>query len=158
MAKTDIFGVGIVLWETLAGRKLFDAKSDIEVVRQVAAALVPRIGEIRDDIPPALAEIVHTALAHDPEDRWIDARAMANALHRVLRVLEDPIDADAIAVEVRAARGRLGISTGRKSLADVEAAHAKRNAAVRGALMGDPVPLDDPSGAIPLPLSKKKGS
>lgn len=156
-AKSDLFGVGIVLWEALAGQKLFDAATDREVLGMVARADVPWIQDIRDDVSPAIADIVHTALARDPDDRWVDARAMAHALTRALRSLPDPVDADAIAEEVATARRRLGMLSVRRSLADVEREEAARRAAITAALFGTPGQLDDPGGgAAPLPLTTKK--
>src|SRR5438046_5358694 len=45
-ARTDIFAVGIILWELLAGRRLFMGESDLEIVRMVQSARVPSIREI----------------------------------------------------------------------------------------------------------------
>jgi serine/threonine protein kinase len=156
-AKSDLFGVGIVLWEALAGQKLFDAPTDREVLGMVARADVPWIQDVRDDVSPEIAEIIHTALARDPGDRWLDARAMGNALARALRRLPDPVDADAIAEEVALARRRLGLVTARRSLADIEREEAERRAAVAAALLGPHGQADDPGGgAAPLPLTTKK--
>ena len=154
-AQTDLFGVGIVLWETLAGEKLFDGATDLEVIQKVNRASVPPIMAIRPDVPPALAEVVHTALARHPRARFPDARAMATALTRVLRYLDDPVEADAIAETVRRARQALGIATGRKSVQDLDAERTRELAAVRAALFGPPEP-GDLSGAIPLPLTQRK--
>lgn len=155
-ALTDLFGVGIVLWETLAAEKLFDGPTDLDKLRKVARASVPPIMAIRPDVPPELAHVVHTALARDPRERFPDARAMAVALRRVLRMLDEPPDMHAIAEEVRAARDRLGLGTGRRSVADLEAEQQRRNAAVRAALFATPSEELDASGTIPLELTRTK--
>ncbi|AKF08044.1 serine/threonine protein kinase [Sandaracinus amylolyticus] len=153
-ALTDLFGVGIVLWETLAGERLFDGASDVEILQKVARASVPPIMAIRPDVPPALAEAVHTALARDPAHRFPDVRAMGLALRRVLRDhLDEAPDMHAIAMEVRDAREQLGLGTGRRSVSSLDVEHARR---VRAALFGTSSDERDASGAIPLELSRKK--
>jgi eukaryotic-like serine/threonine-protein kinase len=106
-AKSDVFGVGIVLWEALAGEKLFDAPTDRDVIARVMRADVPPIQDIRDDVSDAVAEVVHVALARDPADRWADARAMGSALARALRELPELVDAHPIAEQVHDMRRRL---------------------------------------------------
>src|SRR5436853_108409 len=51
---TDIFSMGSVLWEALAGRTLFDGKTDIEVFKKIRSATVEPLEEERPDIPPEL--------------------------------------------------------------------------------------------------------
>lgn len=157
--KSDVFGVGIVLWETLAGRKLFDAATDRDTLALVARADVPWIRDVRDDVPEEVAEILHTALARDPRDRWVDARAMSASLTRALRSLPDPIDAHTIAEEVRGARRRLGLATGRRSIADIQREEERRKAQIAAALYGppiQPVPSADPPPPPPPPRSKRR--
>jgi serine/threonine-protein kinase len=161
--RTDLYGAGIVLWELLAGRKLYDADTDHEVFEKVMRASVPPISRIRADVPAAIGDVLHTALARDPGRRYRDARSMAAVLSRALRQLEEPADAHAISQAVREARDRLGMPTGRRSLEAIEAegrrrlesleADAKRAAEVRAALFPNSL---EPSGTIPLPLTKKK--
>lgn len=97
---TDLFTVGIVLWEALAGRKLFRGDSPIDLLRAVKAADAPSLSEIRDDIPPELAQIVHRALARAPEDRYASSRSMARALANILRLTPQATGADVIARSV----------------------------------------------------------
>lgn len=99
-AASDIFGVGIVLWETLAGEKLFRGDSPIEVLRAVKNAEVPPLDGRRDDIPPELHQVVHRALSRLPEDRYTTARSMARALANILRLTPQATGADVIARSV----------------------------------------------------------
>jgi serine/threonine protein kinase len=153
--QTDVFGVGIVLWETLAGERLFDAPTDREVIEKVALASVPDIRELRPEVPPALADIVRTALSVDPAHRYRTAREMVTAIARVLRTLDGPVDGDVIAESVLKAREWAGIATGRRSVEDLEAERLRRTEAVRTALLAPP-DLEGGSGAIPLLLDRKK--
>jgi serine/threonine protein kinase len=108
-AQSDIFGVGVCLWEALAGRQLYDAPSDMEVMFMVAEAKVPDLREIRADIPDELWEVLKTALAKDASDRYGTAHMMARMLADLLRRTDESTDHRRIAKIVRSARGRLGL-------------------------------------------------
>jgi len=104
---TDLFSVGIVMWEALVGERLFNAGTDVDVVAQVREAKVPLLSLKRQNLPMALASAVHRALEKDPARRFRGARDMLEALTDVLRVLPDSTDAWALGKSVREARGRL---------------------------------------------------
>jgi eukaryotic-like serine/threonine-protein kinase len=105
-AKSDIFGVGIVLWEALAGQPLFYSKDTIETIKKITSGQVPNIKELRKDIPPSLAEVVHGALAHNPADRFDRAEEMQRALGSILKNQPEPYDDTALARSVRDAMAR----------------------------------------------------
>ena len=104
---TDLFSVGIVLWEALVGERLFNAGTDVDVVAQVREAKVPLLSLKRPSLPMALASAVHRALEKDPARRFRSARDMLDALTDVLRVLPDSTDTRALGKSVREARTRL---------------------------------------------------
>jgi len=83
-ARTDIFAVGIILWELLAGRRLFMGESDLETVRMVQAARVPSIREINKNVPPELEQVLMKALTEDPDKRYLRARDFGAALNKLL--------------------------------------------------------------------------
>jgi eukaryotic-like serine/threonine-protein kinase len=83
-ARTDIFAIGIILWELLAGRRLFIGESDLETVRQVQAARVPSIRRINPQVPPELDVIVAKALARDPNQRYQAARDLGRDLNSIM--------------------------------------------------------------------------
>jgi len=83
-ARTDIFAVGIILWELLAGRRLFMGESDLETVRMVQAARVPSIREINRNVPPELEQVLMKALTEDPAARYQRARDFGAALNDLL--------------------------------------------------------------------------
>lgn len=105
---SDLFSVGIVMWEALVGERLFNAGSDVDVVAQVRDAKVPLLTFKRPNLPMALSSAVHRALEKDPARRFRSARDMLEALTDVLRVLPDSTDAMALGKSVREARDRLG--------------------------------------------------
>lgn len=78
--RTDVFAVGILLWEMLMGRRLFLGKSDYETLKQVQVAKVPDMQSVRADVPHQLVEIVERALAKDINRRYQDTKSLANAL------------------------------------------------------------------------------
>ena len=81
---SDIFAMGTVLWEALAGRRLFDGRDDLEVFGKVKAADVPPLDQERSGLPPQLVAIVHKALAVDPGNRFGSSREFAMALSMLL--------------------------------------------------------------------------
>ena len=68
-ARSDIFSLGTVLYETLAGVNPFSAATPFETLRRVQAAEYPPLELLRQDVPAELAAIVHKALNKKPEDR-----------------------------------------------------------------------------------------
>jgi serine/threonine protein kinase len=104
---TDLFSVGIVLWEALTGERLFNAGTDVDVVAQIREAKVPLLSLKRGNLPMALASAVHRVLEKDPARRFRSARDMLEALTDVLRVLPESTDAMALGRSVREAKSRL---------------------------------------------------
>jgi serine/threonine-protein kinase len=109
-AQSDLFALGVVLWETLAQQRLFTGKNDLEVLLSVRKGEIPRLSELRTDLPAALELAVHQALEPDPKDRFEDAKSMARALAAILRSHPEPVDAEPLGRSVREARDRLGMA------------------------------------------------
>lgn len=105
---SDLFSAGVVLWEVLAGRKLFVGDNPVDLLRTVRRAEVPSLHEIRPDIPKDLHQVIHRALAKDPDERFTSARSMARALANLLRLSPEPTGADVIGRSVAEASRRLG--------------------------------------------------
>lgn len=108
-AQSDLFSLGVVLWEVLAGRPLFKAANDVESLRNVVRCEVPPLDAIRPDLPDAFVTVIHRALARRPHDRYDSARDMLRALARVLRRVAEPTDAAPLGQSVALARERLGL-------------------------------------------------
>ena len=60
--KTDIFCLGIILWEMLAGERLFQSKSEVGSLKKIRACNVPPLDRVNPRVPTKLAKIVHRAL------------------------------------------------------------------------------------------------
>jgi eukaryotic-like serine/threonine-protein kinase len=82
--RADIFAVGIMLAELLMIRRLFIAKSELEVLLQVRDARLDRLDKYGRHIQAELRMILGSALARDPNMRYQDAASFRDALHRYL--------------------------------------------------------------------------
>lgn len=82
--RTDIFAVGIILWELLAGQRLFLGDTDFQTVKKVQQSQVPPISQINRKVPPELERIVNKALAKDPKARYGTAKELGLDLVRFL--------------------------------------------------------------------------
>jgi serine/threonine protein kinase len=78
--RTDIFAVGIILWELLAGRRLFLGDTDFATVKQVQRAEIPSIRAINKDVSADLERIILRALARNPAERYQTARELGRDL------------------------------------------------------------------------------
>jgi eukaryotic-like serine/threonine-protein kinase len=95
--RTDIFAVGIILWELLAGRRLFSGESDLDTVRKVQQAKVPSLRDLNRSVTPEVDELLARALARRPEDRYQSARELGGDLNRLLFRLGKPVSSFDIA-------------------------------------------------------------
>jgi len=140
-AQSDLFGVGSILWETLAAERLFDGKTDVEIFKKIRKCEVPPILERRPDVPPALAAVLEIGLAADPAKRFSNATAFASALGETLRYAG--VDAIAeLAAAVTEVKARLTVAAD-DDLSTTE--HVPEGYIVSSAEAGvDPVPLTKP--------------
>src|SRR5450631_1486110 len=79
--RSDIFALGVVLWEALSGRRLFRRRTEVETMRAIFDQPIPRLPKAAS-VPPRLENIVMRALEREPEDRFQDAREMALLLQQ----------------------------------------------------------------------------
>jgi len=92
----DLYGLGVVTYQLLAGRLPYDANSLTELALMQQREYPIRLDEVTSEVPPALASAVEKALALAPDDRYASADAMRAALHDGARGIA-PAGADATA-------------------------------------------------------------
>lgn len=81
--RTDIYSLGIVLYEMLAGRVPFQADSAMTTMMMHITDPVPDVSNFRPEIPPDLQQLVARCLAKNPDMRYQSAAEMAAALRAV---------------------------------------------------------------------------
>ncbi len=83
--RSDLFSLGIVLHEALAGQRLFRRPSAHATLQAVVEAPIPRLSEMREDVPVALDDILARALERDPAARYSSADELARDLAALSR-------------------------------------------------------------------------
>jgi hypothetical protein len=78
--RSDVYALGVMLFELLTGRLPFTGGSVAEVITQVLTAPPPPASTLRPDVPPGLDAVCRTAMAKAPDDRFDTAGDMASAL------------------------------------------------------------------------------
>jgi eukaryotic-like serine/threonine-protein kinase len=140
--RSDIFALGVILFELTTGRRLFKTASEYETLKLICDREYPLPSSIRPDYPQTLEAIVMRALAKNRKERWQSAREMQEALEEFVRqgrisasrtglsafmgslfadklvdqttaLLEDKVLADSVAVETLDVGAPAGIESGR---------------------------------------------
>jgi serine/threonine-protein kinase len=92
-ARTDIFALGVVLWEMLTGGRLFDGDSEVAVLRAVQQSAIPPPARLNPDVPEDLDAVVVRALDRDPAARFQTAgeleRALAQCVLKHAKTVDD---------------------------------------------------------------------
>lgn len=93
-AQSDIYSLGIVLFEMLTGRVPFEAETPVAVALRHVKDNPPLLREFNPDIPPVLESIVSKTLAKNPSDRYRTANELINELKRAEILVKDLIEND----------------------------------------------------------------
>ncbi len=86
-ARVDMWSVGVILYEMIAGRRPFEGETVLALIYQIVHSPPPPLANVAPGTPPRLAAIVERALAKNPLDRFPDLDAMG----KELRALEDEL-------------------------------------------------------------------
>jgi serine/threonine-protein kinase len=100
-SRTDIFAVGIILWELLASRRLFRGDSDFQTIKKIEFARVPPISQVNRKVPPELERIVNKALARGRDQRYRTARELGQALSDFMFSFAQPVSSYDLAMIVQ---------------------------------------------------------
>jgi serine/threonine-protein kinase len=85
---TDVYSLGVVLWELLAGDVPFSGENFVAVALRHVNEPPPSLSQVRPDVPPRLAAAVERALAKDPSQRFSSMAALASELRACLVELD----------------------------------------------------------------------
>jgi tetratricopeptide (TPR) repeat protein len=113
-ARADVFSLGCVLFECLAGRPPFVGEHVMAILAKVLFEEAPHVGALREGVPRALGDLIARSLAKDPAERPADASAVAAEL-AAITVEDEPPSPLALAQEQPPAP-RLAPSTGERRL------------------------------------------
>ncbi len=78
--RSDVFALGVVLFEALTGRRLFHRESDFLIFRAITEEPIPRVEDYRNNISSNLCDAVARALARDPDQRFQTIRELGETL------------------------------------------------------------------------------
>jgi serine/threonine-protein kinase len=124
--RSDVFTLGICLYESLVGARLFQGESPADTLLRVIERVPPSPRELRPEVPDALAEIALRCLAKKADDRFATAADLADALRACLSGRNAHIDETEVARlldrSVGAAREQLQESIRAALMADAAAA------------------------------------
>ncbi|MBK9063647.1 MAG: protein kinase [Acidobacteria bacterium] len=90
-ARTDLFSLGIVLYEMASGRRPFAGGSSAELASAILRDTPPPVGRVRADMPEDLAALIGRCLEKDPRDRVPSARDVLAALDAPRRAEPAPV-------------------------------------------------------------------
>ncbi|MBT8494789.1 MAG: serine/threonine protein kinase, partial [Deltaproteobacteria bacterium] len=108
-ARSDIFAAGVVLWELLTSRRLFDGPNSAAIVHQISGGDIEPPSQHRE-IPPALDAIVMRCLDRSKHDRYQRAGDLRRELEEIARVERLDATAHAVATFVETAKPRKIVS------------------------------------------------
>ncbi|MBA2544608.1 MAG: serine/threonine protein kinase [Deltaproteobacteria bacterium] len=142
-ARTDVFSLGVCLWEALAGERLYDRSTDFLVWKAITEEDAPPLVTRWPACPPAISELARQALARDPAARFASARAFAEALRDT--------------VPAMASSARIGDAV-RTSCGEKIAARSKRVATAISSRRSGPIADLEPSSSAAATLQSGRSA
>jgi TolB-like protein/Tfp pilus assembly protein PilF len=79
-ARSDVFSLGVVLYQMLTGERPFQGASAVDLISSILRDRPPSVGDLRADLPPHLSRILRRCLEKDPRDRYQTSRDVYNEL------------------------------------------------------------------------------
>jgi hypothetical protein len=88
--RSDVFALGVVMYEMLAIKRLFHRESDFLTFKAITEEPIPDIRDRRPDLPPGMRAALVQAMARDPAGRFDTAQAFGNAIKNSVATLGGP--------------------------------------------------------------------
>jgi eukaryotic-like serine/threonine-protein kinase len=158
---TDLFAMGIVLWELLTGRRLFPAANQVTTIQRVCFDPIPSPRSIDASVTPELEQIAMIALERPKAKRYPTAAAFAEALEIAARLGAGIATQREVAACMVAALGD-AMAGARKTLRELSRGSAPSGVvlpdfrrAARGGASTDALPMSDPMGRLPASTSRE---
>jgi serine/threonine-protein kinase len=112
--RTDIYSLGVVLYEALAGRTPFEAPNEAALINKIVNEDMPDIQTLNPDVPIKLSKIIFKALAKDRDNRYSEIGELIEDLRSCAEALEPAKATTLLGVDApsRSRQNRLGIAAG----------------------------------------------
>jgi serine/threonine-protein kinase len=143
--RTDLYAVGVLLYEGVTGCVPFDAENLTDLVAAIVRDPVTPPSELRTDCPPELEHLILKAIARDPADRFQSADEMSRQLAHVQRAVRYAADPGLARLQEPMPRRPAGTRRARELAADIKAL----------ALAADAAPVA--AGAEAGPAKRRRG-
>ncbi len=90
--RTDVWGLGVVLWELVTGVRLFTPTTNVaKAVMSIMSGSIRPPSEVRPDLPEEIDAVVMGALTRTPQDRYPTARELGRAIERFIHAFCEPL-------------------------------------------------------------------
>jgi len=144
--RSDVFSSGIVLWELLAGRRLFDGDNEGALLVAILSQQPKRLETIDPELAP-YAELVHKALEMDPDGRYATALVFAEEIAKVIPCASRNEVAQWVKGEARLALAR------REAMVSRAKSRAASRAAAKAGTSAAAIAPRAPPGRLPPPAT-----
>jgi tRNA A-37 threonylcarbamoyl transferase component Bud32 len=155
-ARSDLFAVGVVLYQLMVGVRPFEAPTDLEVLLRVQKADFRPAHVAAPDLPPHVSAIIRRAMQLDPDLRYQSADEMLTDIEQVMRTVYLPVGQ----TELKRWLAALGVRDGQVAMAKGASAPTPphgRGPGSTGEMEGKDVVLDDVDGEEATSLASLDG-
>ncbi|MCK6549392.1 protein kinase [Myxococcota bacterium] len=154
-ARSDIFSIGVCLFELIAGEKPFTGANELMCLKAILELPPPPLSSFAPDVPEAIERIVYKALAKNRDERYSSARQLQIEIQEVLKACPTPLGRHVIAEYMRSLTeaGTSSFDATRVRLPRPSASWDRSSGAGFAAPHGTVALSGPPSTDLPLPRS-----